>query len=460
MNASSLYAQSFGSWQIAAASVFILLAMAISRFFRLHLEKDVFIASLRTCIQLIVVGSILRWLFHADSLPVNLLTYLVMTLVAAQAAHSRLKEKTLKIYFGAAIVLLAAVWPIAFICVAVFFGGEAFHQSLFFIPFVGILLGNTLSAISLALVGLERARRENLLEVETMKALGATPFEACHRLYSDILRSALTPNMNAMMVVGIVSLPGMMAGQLIGGVDPLVAARFQILVMFSITLTVMVGSLFAVILNHFFLMPPWVLQKPEALCFQFAAGEKVLLRGPSGVGKSRLLKSLVGLDTPEIRKDLSLSAPLEFCHIGGKSVYYVPQKPFFVPGTVLENLRFPLQFKKYAHIPFDEAFFEKNLRELGMGVDILQKNALTLSGGEAQIVHLLRTLQLDPHILLLDEITAALDAERARLVETYLTTWVRATADRGLVFISHRSDQAQSFADRVMTLEQGKLLLQ
>jgi len=455
----AFYTQHFGNWQILGASVFILLAIGISRFFKLNLSKDLTIASLRTIVQLIAIGYILRWLLHADSLFTNLITLFVMTLTAAQASYSRLKEKTWRIYLASFVAILVSVWPLGFVTIQLFFGGEAFLQSLFFIPFMGVLMGNALSAISLSFVGLERARRENILEIETMKALGATPFEACHRLYSEILRNALTPMINGMTVVGVVSLPGVMSGQLIGGVDPLVAARFQVLVMFMITFTAMLGALAAIFITHFYFMPPWLLQKPEGLYFNFAAGEKVLLRGPSGVGKSRLLKSLVGLDVANFRKNLQMPANLDFSRADVNRIMYVPQKAYFVPGTVLENLQYPLQFKKHKNEKLDIGFFQKNITKLGMKPEILQKNAMTLSGGEAQIAHLLRSLQFEPQILLLDEITAALDAERTALVENFLKEWVQASHERRLVFISHRPEQGTSLATRTLTFEPGKLLL-
>lgn len=459
MTTAAFYTQHFGNWQILGAFVFILLAIGISRFFKLNLGKDLFVASLRTMAQLIAVGYVLRWLLHSDSLATNILTILVMTLVAAQASYSRLKEKTWRIYLASFAAILVSVWPLGFLTIQLFFGGEAFLQSLFFIPFMGVLMGNALSAISLSFVGLERARRESLLEIETMKALGASAFEACHRLYSEVLRNALTPMINGMTVVGIVSLPGVMSGQLIGGVDPLLAARFQILVMFMITFTAMLGALAAIFITHFYFMPPWLLQKPEGLCFKFAPGEKVLLRGPSGVGKSRLLKSLVGLDVADFHKHLQMPAGLEFDKIATGLVMYVPQKAYFVPGTVLENLQYPLQFKKHRGEKLNLEFFQGNITKLGMGPEMLQKNAMTLSGGEAQIVHLLRSLQFEPQVLLLDEITAALDHDRTAAVERFLKDWISAKADRRMVFISHRQEQGASLANRTLTFEPGKLLL-
>jgi len=165
MTTAALYTQHFGNWQILGAFLFIVLAITISRFFKLNLGKDLFVASLRTMVQLIAVGYLLRWLLHSDSLFTNLLTLLVMTLVAAQASYSRLKEKTWRIYLASFAAIIVSVWPLGFFTIQAFFGGEAFLQSLFFIPFMGVLMVNALSAISLSFVVLERAGREGLLEI-------------------------------------------------------------------------------------------------------------------------------------------------------------------------------------------------------------------------------------------------------------------------------------------------------
>ncbi|HEX7672637.1 MAG TPA: ABC transporter permease [Bdellovibrio sp.] len=455
MISSSLYTQSFGNTQIAFASIIVIIAMGLSKFLKLDLEKDFFIASLRTTVQLIAVGYILRWILQADTYWVNFLVLLVMTLVAAQAVTSRLKQKSFKIFAAALLSLMGSTWPLGFLALYFFFHSEALRQTSFFIPFMGVVVGNALSSISLSFLGLQRLRAENILEVETFKALGANSLEACQRLYRDILRNALTPNLNGMTVVGIVSLPGVMAGQVIGGVDPLTAARFQILVMFLILLTAMVGSLIAMGLSHFFFMPPWFTDENSNWSFKIPPGAKWALMGPSGTGKSRLLKSMTGIDLSSIRDDVKKSSNVSF-EKTARRVCYVHQKSHFIPGTVEDNLLYPYQFKAHRSDRYNREFVLNLLNQLGLSEETLRKNAMTLSGGEGQLIHLIRALQFHPRGLFLDEPTSSLDSQRTALFEQLLDMWL-AQGDHNLIFITHNKEQAVRFASQVLHLENGSL---
>lgn len=451
MSVSSLYAQDFGNLQIAIASVLILIAIGISKFLRFDLEKDFFIASIRTTVQLIAVGYILRWILKGESALVNALVLLFMTLVAAQAVTSRLKQKSLKIYGVAFLSLLGSVWPLGYLSLEVFFHSSSLSQAAFFVPFMGVLMGNALSGISLALVNLERVRAENILEIETFKALGASHFEAAHRIYRDLMRGALTPTLNGMTIVGLVSLPGVMAGQLIGGVDPLTAARFQILVMFLILVTAMVGTLIALALNHFYFMPAWLTQHAPIWAFTQKPGEKLILSGPSGSGKSRLLKSMTGLDDIHIRDDIKTKSQVEI-NPTTETVHYIHQKAHFVPGTVEENLQWPFQFKAHKDKAYDSAKVKTLLNSFGLNEDYLKKSATTLSGGEGQLVHLIRSLQLEPQGLFLDEPTSSLDSQRTGFIENYLNQWVL-QGTRHLVMITHSQEQLKRFGSKAVYLK-------
>jgi putative ABC transport system permease protein len=113
-----------------------------------------------------------------------------------------------------------------------------------------MLLHNTLTGVSL---GLDRfttdlaARRDH---VETLLALGATRWEAARRPIQQAVRTGMVPTINTMMVIGLVSLPGMMTGQLLSGVDPLDAVKYQIVIMFLIAAGTSLGTVGVVLLGY------------------------------------------------------------------------------------------------------------------------------------------------------------------------------------------------------------------
>lgn len=453
----SFYAQDFGNTAAAAAGIFVVLSVVLSKLLRLDSEKDFLVAAIRTTVQLIAIGYVLRWIFQGNSLAINMVVLFVMTAAAAQAVTARLRRASWKMYGCAFLTLVVSTWPLGLLALALFFSPKALSQTAFFVPFMGVLLGNTLSAVSLVFLGTQRVRSEGFLEIETLRALGATPLEACRRLYRETFKHSVTPILNGMTVVGLVSLPGVMAGQVIGGVDPLLAARFQILIMFLILLTTVVAASVALFLYHFWFMPRWLTMGSKKRGFLIPSGEKWALMGPSGVGKSRLLKSMVGLDL----EDISLTAQRNSSLIWtdeNRPVVYLHQKPHFVPGSVEENLRYPFQFKKHRASKYNRAFTKHFLTYFEIPLEILKRDALTLSGGEGQLIHLLRTLQFGPRVLFLDEPTASLDPERTERLEAFLTDWVSGGA-RSLVMITHQKDQSRRFASKVMSFENGRLSL-
>lgn len=434
---------------LAAALLLVGMAMGISKFLHLSMEKDFFVASLRTTVQLVAAGFILRWIFQGQSLAMNFVVLILMTGVAAQAVVSRLNVRTWKSYVLVLVTLIGSVWSVGLSVLALFFGAEALMKTSFFIPFMGVALGNALSGISLAFVGFERSQQADRAEIETFKALGADSLESCHRIYREILRSSLLPILNGMTIVGVVSLPGVMAGQVIGGVDPMMAARFQIVVMFMLLLTAVIGVLLALGLCHSTMMPEWVVKKISP--WTFLEEGWVFLCGPSGVGKSRLLKSLAGLDCTHIRKRIHESHPEMIRQCPRGRVVYLSQQPQFTPGSVYENLLLPFKFKSNQGLRYDPELISQLLKEIGLAEDILQKEAARLSGGERQTIALIRGLQLRPRILFLDEPTSALDSVRTANVENLLNHW-RTKESCSLVMVTHNMEQKNRLAEKTLSL--------
>lgn len=444
-------------YQIAIAGGLILATIALSKACGLRLEKTFGVAALRCVVQLSLIGYALRWLFGRESLGLNLLALGVMTLVAGQTVVSRVEVKSWRLFGFALVSLIGGVWLVAVPSIRGLFGETAIFEAKLFILLMGLLLGNALSRISLTFVQLQKIRRESMREIETFRALGGTGWESCARLYRAGLRQALTPIINAMSVVGVVSLPGTMAGQVLGGVDPLLAGRVQIVIMFLILLTSLLGALIAIALFHAAEMPEWVRVERVPLVFTGTQYRRFALSGASGVGKSRFLKSLVGLDDKDVSRMIIDKSEVELSPVDFGAVIYLSQHPIFIPGSVLENLRHPFQFQKNVRLKFDEKKMEILISQIGLPKTILDNSALSLSGGEAQVVHFVRAALLDPQIFLLDEPTSALDRERKDQFEIVLNDWVRKNG-RQFIVISHDPDQRLRMSDVQWSLIDGRLI--
>ena len=127
---------------------------------------------------------------------------------------------------------------------------EPWYEPRYVIPLAGMVLGNSMTGIALALerVFADLDRRSD--ELLALTALGATPWEAAHQSVRDALRAGLIPTINSMAAAGIVFIPGMMAGQILAGADPLTATGYQIVVMLMVAAATAIGSVTAVLLTY------------------------------------------------------------------------------------------------------------------------------------------------------------------------------------------------------------------
>ncbi|KWF59417.1 ABC transporter ATP-binding protein [Burkholderia pseudomultivorans] len=194
--------------------------------------------------------------------------------------------------------------------------------------------------------------------------------------------------------------------------------------------------------------------------FSLAAGSRIAVTGPSGSGKSVLLRALALLDPLDGGHVLWRGARIRRSAIPRyrRSVAYVRQRPAQTDGSVETQLRYPYSLAIYRDVAFDRARAEALAARAGRGADFLDKRASELSGGEAQIAALLRVLQLDPDVLLLDEPTSALDPDSTRAIEALVGAWFDAAPDaRAYMWISHDPAQAARIGTTRMIMQAGVL---
>ena len=236
--------------QLLLAAGFMVFVGVISLRLELGLEKDLAIATVRTYLQLFVLGLVLRWVFGIDS-PWLVLALLVLMVAAAARTIVRRAPDAPAGLFGSSFISMALTgFIVTFSVTGVIVQVEPWYLPQYVIPIAGMVLGNSMSGIALAL---ERAFSDmdaHEGEILAMTALGATPWEASAPSIRRAMRAALIPGINTLSAAGIVFIPGMMAGQLLAGADPLTAAPYQIVVMVMVATADVLGSTLALLLLY------------------------------------------------------------------------------------------------------------------------------------------------------------------------------------------------------------------
>lgn len=236
--------------QVAMAALLIVINGAISVALRLRMERSLLIASIRTVVQLLLVGLVLESVFRLDRWYVVVGLACLMTLTAGVTAAGRNQRRYPGIWRNTVVSVWASAWMVtAFALFAVMQGIDKWYQPQYAIPLLGMALGNTLNGISVGLNTFTEALVIRRDQVESLLALGATRWEAARAPVQHAVRTGMIPIINSMMVVGIVSLPGMMTGQLVSGMAPIQAVKYQIVIMFLIASATALGTVGAVLLS-------------------------------------------------------------------------------------------------------------------------------------------------------------------------------------------------------------------
>jgi putative ABC transport system ATP-binding protein len=196
------------------------------------------------------------------------------------------------------------------------------------------------------------------------------------------------------------------------------------------------------------------------LTLTLGSGQRLAIRGPSGAGKTVLLRALALLDPLDSGQVEWNDRSVRGDAVPGfrRQVVYLHQRPSLFEGSVADNLKRPYSLSANRDGRFDRDHVITLLSELDRGAEFLDKPARELSGGEGQLVALLRAIQLGPAVLLLDEPTASLDEETTRALERLVDCWfAEKPTERALVWVSHNAGQAERVASRVLQMQAGRL---
>lgn len=243
-------------WQLALAAMLLVAPASISIGLKLGLEKTLGIAALRTVLQLGLLGLVLEWVFALDRWYFVLPVLLFMFFGAARAAVSRSSRRFEWVHLFAFGSLVLATSVVSFVATEVIIGVEPWWRPQYLIPLLGMLLGNGLNGISLSLDRLLAGFVGQRDAIEARLALGASLWVAIRPGVREAVRTGMIPIINTMTIVGIVSLPGMMTGQILAGARPADAVAYQILIMFMIASSTATGTILLVLASARMLAHP------------------------------------------------------------------------------------------------------------------------------------------------------------------------------------------------------------
>ncbi len=233
---------------LGVAALLILLLGLLSWCMRLGIGRELTIAAARTVVQLLLVGLILTLVFEQAQLGWVALIALVMLLVAGYEALAR-QERRFRGWWGFGLGTLSmflSSFTLTIFALFAVIGTEPWYAPQYAIPLLGMVLGNTLTGIALALDRLTQNAWDQRGIIEQRLMLGEPAGQAIADIRRYSMRSGMMPSINAMAVAGIVSLPGMMTGQILAGAPPIEAVKYQILIMFLVTAGTGFGTFSAV----------------------------------------------------------------------------------------------------------------------------------------------------------------------------------------------------------------------
>jgi putative ABC transport system permease protein len=200
-----------------------------------RLAKDMFVATLRCFAQLLIVGYILKALFGADRWYWVVGALVVMTLVAGIEAVRREKKRVPNTFIIVTGIIFASTILVMLFALIFIVRIDSWFNPQYIIPMMGMLIGNAMTGASLLVNRLRSEMVSSREIIEAKLALGADRKEATRKCIGETVRAAMIPSINSLMIVGLVSLPGMMTGQIIAGASPLDAVKYQIAIMYMIT---------------------------------------------------------------------------------------------------------------------------------------------------------------------------------------------------------------------------------
>ncbi|GLB40689.1 putative UPF0014-domain-containing protein [Lyophyllum shimeji] len=236
-----------GWTNVGLAFSFIVFDVLVSAAFGLEIERSLFTAAVRCVGQLSVVGLVLQEVFLTKNpWTVAAIALLLNFLGTVEIVANKSPRRYHGMFPAVLTAMLGSIIPISIIGTRFAMSVQPFWDPVQYIPIVGMLGGSTISGIVVCVSYILKELSENRDKVETYLAFGASRMEACKPIAREALRLALTPVINQMSVLGIIAIPGMMTGAILGGASVQQAARLQMIIMFMISSATALASIYTI----------------------------------------------------------------------------------------------------------------------------------------------------------------------------------------------------------------------
>ncbi|WP_240377320.1 ABC transporter permease [Bacillus piscicola] len=224
-----------GFWQLLSAYLFIVVLLVIVKVRKISRSKEIFIATLRMTLQLLLVGYVLMYLFEHPHPLFTVVVVLLMLTFSIWNIYKRISRdlnRKMKQIIAVSIACGTLSSLLYFNFIVIQF--SPWYEPRYFIPIAGMIIGNSMTGVTLGVQTLVEGMTEQRTRVEAALMLGASPKEASRKIVNQAFDTAILPTINSMVGTGIVFLPGMMTGQILAGVNPLTAIEYQIAVLLGI----------------------------------------------------------------------------------------------------------------------------------------------------------------------------------------------------------------------------------
>lgn len=229
------------NFSLVLSTLLLFIAFSIDYKEGIGLGKDIIIAGVRAVIQLFLVGFVLSYVFKVDN---NFLTLAMVLLVIFNASYNaHTSSEGIPNSFMVSLLSIGIGTTIALSIMV--FSGVIDWTPMQIIPITGMVASNSMTAINVVYRSLRTQFKDRRQEVLEKIALGATPKQASNSILRDSIRTGMTPPIERTKTVGLVSLPGMMTGLIVSGIDPSEAIRYQIVVMFMLISVAAISSFIA-----------------------------------------------------------------------------------------------------------------------------------------------------------------------------------------------------------------------